>query len=74
MKAHKPIAHEFFKGVGNNLQFEDSCVAESVMLYFAEMDTPALAVHDSFILHHGYCESGEGEEVMRESFAVVHLS
>ena len=44
------------------------------MLYFAEMDAPALAVHDSFILHHGYCESGEGEEIMRESFAVVHLS
>jgi hypothetical protein len=68
IKAHKPISHEFFKGVGNNLQFEDSCVAESVMLHFAEMDAPALPVHDSFILHHGYCESGEVEEAMRRAF------
>ena len=68
IKAHKPISHEFFKGVGNNLQFEDSCLAESVMLHFAEMDAPALPVHDSFILHHGYCESGEVEEAMRRAF------
>ena len=68
IKAHKPISHEFFKGVGNNLQFEDSCVAESVMLHFAEMDAPSLPVHDSFILHHGYCESGEVEEAMRRAF------
>ena len=68
IKAHKPISHEFFKGVGNNLQFADSCVAESVMLHFAEMDAPALPVHDSFILHHGYCESGEVEEAMRRAF------
>jgi hypothetical protein len=68
IKAHKPISHEFFKGVGNNLQFEDSCIAESVMLHFAEMNAPALPVHDSFILHHGYCESGEVEEAMRRAF------
>ena len=68
IKAHKPISHEFFKGVGNKLQFADSCIAESVMLHFAEMDAPALPVHDSFILHHGYCESGEVEEAMRRAF------
>ena len=68
IKAHKPISHEFFKGVGNNLQFEDSCIAESIMLHFAEMDAPALPLHDSFILHHGYCESGEVEEAMRRAF------
>ena len=38
------------------------------MLHFAEMDAPALPVHDSFILHHGYCESGEVEEAMRRAF------
>ena len=64
--AHKPIEHLFFSGEGNKLQFEDSCIAESVMLQFAAIDAPALPVHDSFIMHHGY--GGELEEAMRRSF------
>ena len=68
IRSHKPIADLFFKGVGNHLQFQDSCIAERIMLHFAEMDAPALPVHDSFILHHGYGESGEVEEVMRRAF------
>ena len=43
-------------------------IAEKVMLHFAEMDAPALPVHDSFIIHHGYAESGEMEEAMRRAF------
>ena len=66
--AHKPIADQFFKGVGNHLQFVDSNIAERVMLHFAGMDAPALPVHDSFILHHAYGESGEVEEAMRRAF------
>ena len=75
--AHKPISDQFFRGVGNHLQFQDSCIAERVMLHFAEMDAPALPVHDSFILHHGYGESGEVEETMRRAFyeeVVEHIS
>ncbi|MDA9053402.1 hypothetical protein N9H65_04810 [Planktomarina temperata] len=68
IKAHKPIADLFFKGVGNQLQFQDSNIAERVMLHFAGMDAPALPVHDSFILHHAYGESGEVEEAMRRAF------
>jgi hypothetical protein len=68
IRSHKPIADHFFKGVGNHLQFQDSCIAERVMLHFADMDAPALPVHDSFILHHGYGESGEVEEAMRRAF------
>ena len=68
IKAHKPIADHFFKGVGNYLQFQDSNIAERIMLYFAGMDAPALPVHDSFILHHAYGESGEVEEAMRRAF------
>jgi len=68
IKAHKPIADLFFKGVGNHLQFQDSNIAERVMLHFAGMDAPALPVHDSFILHHAYGESGEVEEAMRKAF------
>lgn len=68
LASHKPIADEFFKGVGNKLQFKDSCIAESIMLHFAAMNAPALPVHDSFILHHGYGETGEVEEAMRRAF------
>ena len=64
--AHKPIEHLFFCGTGNKMQFEDSCICEGVMLHFAAMDAPALPVHDSFIMHHGY--GGELEEAMRRTF------
>ena len=63
---HKPIQHLFFSGIGNRLQFEDSCIAESVMLWFQKRDAPALPVHDSFMMHHGY--GGELEESMRRGF------
>ena len=66
LKAHQPIAHHFFTGIGNRLQYEDSCLAEDVMLSFAKIDVPALPVHDSFIMHHGY--GSELEEKMRKAF------
>ena len=66
--AHKPIQHLFFSGIGNKMQFEDSCICESVMLHFAEMDAPALPVHDSFIMHHGY--GGELEELCGDHFMI----
>ena len=66
LDAHKPIQHLFFSGIGNRLQFEDSCIVESVMLGFQKMDAPALPVHDSFIMHHAYGE--ELEESMRRAF------
>ena len=64
--AHKPIEDLFFRGEGNLMQFEDSCICEGVMLHFAAMDAPALPVHDSFIMHHGF--GGELEEAMRREF------
>ena len=68
LDAHKPIKDYFFKGLGSKLQFEDSCIAESVMLQFAKMDAPALPIHDSFIMHHGFSTYGELEEAMRRAF------
>jgi hypothetical protein len=68
LNAHKPISDQFFKGIGNKLQFKDSCIAERIMLNFAEMDAPSLPVHDSFICHHRYAETGEMEEIMRRAF------
>ena len=38
------------------------------MLKFADMNAPALPVHDSFICHHGSTTFGEMEEVMRRAF------
>lgn len=64
--AHKPIEELFFRGEGNLMQFEDSCICEGVMLHFAAMDAPALPIHDSFIMHHGF--GGELEEAMRREF------
>tara|TARA_A100001035_G_scaffold55571_1_gene41026 strand:+ start:721 stop:2100 length:1380 start_codon:yes stop_codon:yes gene_type:complete len=68
LNAHKPIKDYFFRGLGNRLQFEDSCIAESVMLQFAKMDAPALPIHDSFIMHQGFGTYGELEEAMRRAF------
>ena len=68
ISAHKPISDQFFKGIGNKLQFKDSCIAERIMLNFADLDAPTLPVHDSFICHHGYAETGEIEETMKKAF------
>ena len=68
LNAHKPIKDYFFKVLGNRLQFEDSIIAENIMLQFAKMDAPALPIHDSFIMHHGFSTYGELEEAMRRAF------
>ena len=68
LDSHKPIKDLFFTGLGNKLQFEDSIMAENVMLQFAKMDYPALPVHDSFIMHHAFGNHGELEEAMRRAF------
>ena len=41
---------------------------ENVMLQFARMDYPALPIHDSFIMHHGFAKYGELEEAMRRAY------
>ncbi len=53
LKRHEPIKHMFFCGMGNNLQYRDSMIAEQVMLHFAKNDIPVLPVHDSFIITAG---------------------
>ena len=53
LKRHEPIKHMFFCGMGNNLQYRDSIIAEQVMLHFAKNDIPVLPVHDSFIITAG---------------------
>ena len=66
LDAHKPIQELFFTGIGNQLQFKDSCIAENVMLQFAEKNQVALPIHDSFIMREGF--AGDLEEAMRRAF------
>ena len=66
LDTHKPIEHLFFSGVGNQMQFEDSCIASNVMLQFANENEPILPIHDSFIMRSNF--SGELEEAMRRAF------
>ena len=66
LDAHKPIQDLFFTGIGNQLQFKDSCVAENVILQFAEKNQVALPIHDSFMMREGF--AGDLEEAMRRAF------
>ena len=71
LEAHAPVADYFFKGIGNTLQFTDSCIAEKVMLEFAQRDIPVLPVHDSFLVNRHVEASGDLEEVMRKAYFEV---
>ena len=50
IEKHAPIADVFYTGHGLRLQYEDSLLAEQVMLHFAVDDILVLPVHDSFIV------------------------
>jgi len=63
---HKPISRYFYSGVGLSLQYEDSVLAESVMLRMFERGATVLPVHDSFIVRSSYKE--ELEEVINQVF------
>ena len=64
--AHKPIASLFFQGTGNAMQFEDSQVVENILLQTTDNKTPALPIHDSFIMRQQY--ASDLEEMMRRAF------
>ena len=50
LEKHEPIRNKFFCGEGNKLQYEDSQIAELVMLHFSKQDIAILPVHDSFVI------------------------
>ena len=66
LEKHQPIKDSFFCSKGNRLQFEDSQLAEQLMLHFVNRDIPVLPVHDSFLIIRGL--SHELETVMYEEF------
>ena len=72
---HQPVAKHFFTGAGLRLQFEDSQIAEEIMVEFATSMgmVPLLPIHDSFICHHGYIKDVENlmEEKFKNRFGVA---
>ena len=66
LEKHQPIKDSFFCSKGIRLQFEDSQLAEQLMLHFTNRDIPVLPVHDSFIVIRGF--SAELFDVMRDEF------
>ena len=66
LAAHKPIASLFFQGIGNAMQFQDSQIVENILLQTTSQKTPALPIHDSFIMRQQY--SSDLEEMMRRAF------
>ena len=50
LERHEPIRNKFFCGEGNKLQYEDSQIAELVMLNFGRQNIPVPPVHDSFVI------------------------
>lgn len=51
---NEPIAQFFCKGVAKELMYQESQIAESVMLKMMELGTVALPIHDSFLVPKGW--------------------
>jgi hypothetical protein len=66
---HNRISAYFYTGSGLDLQFVDSCIAEKVMLHFADQGIPCLPVHDSFLVQQRYQKNLV--EVMHSAFENV---
>lgn len=49
-KKHAPIAHRFESGYGLTLQYEDSQIAEQVLVDLQKQGIVCLPIHDSFIV------------------------
>jgi len=63
---HQPIARFFFTGVGKELMYQESNIAERVMLQMIKWGTVALPIHDSFLVRED--RQGDLWEVMQEEF------
>ena len=68
-KYHKPIIKYFGTGIGINLMYTDSVIAEDVMLSFLKEGVIVLPIHDSFIVRSGYQSSLEAQ--MKASFKKI---
>lgn len=64
---HPQISRHFFTGVGNKLMYQDSNLAEKVMLRMMDRGATILSLHDSFIVRNSY--DIELEEIMSEEYS-----
>ena len=67
VKRHPPLQNVLRKGVGLSFQYQDSQIAEKVMLKLLEQDITCLPVHDSFIVARQF--GNELIAAMREAFS-----
>ena len=63
---HQPIRQYFYTDVGKQLMYEDSMIAERVMLRMLKAGSVALPIHDSFLVRKGY--QWDLERYMQEEF------
>jgi hypothetical protein len=63
---HSQIQKYFGTGIGVDLQYLDSQLAEKVLLHFSKMGHAILPMHDSFIIHHAL--KNELQESMDDAF------
>lgn len=66
LERHRAISEHFFTGAGLQLMYQDSMLAEAVMLEMLKRGATVLPVHDSFIVRNSLDK--ELEEVMRAEF------
>jgi hypothetical protein len=67
LKRHPPLQNVLRKGVGLSFQYQDSQIAEKVMLKLLEQNITCLPVHDSFIVARQF--GNELIAAMREAFS-----
>jgi len=65
-RKHTDISEYFCSGAGIDLQFEESQMAEQIMLHFAKRGIPCLPIHDSFIVEYKY--RNELVDMMQKAF------
>ena len=66
LERHQSISKHFFTGAGLDLMYQDSQLAEAVMLEMLKRGATVLPVHDSFIVRNSYDE--DLKEVMNVQF------
>lgn len=70
IQRHSPISKHFYSGAGLGLMYEDSLIAEQVMLRMMKLGATVLPVHDSFIVRSTY--QTELVVVMGEVFTEIY--
>ncbi|MBS0375714.1 MAG: hypothetical protein JSR73_14135 [Proteobacteria bacterium] len=68
-RVHAPIARYFYQGVGKELMFTESAIAERIMISLLDRGIVVLPIHDSFLVRKG--AQGSLRDAMNEAFEFV---